>query len=130
MPRLHRSPLRAIRSPAPALAAALTIAWAIAGLVPKAHDVAGDPVARHQTDAGLPADTLSHRAPDLQGADRGRDRTPGPGGADGRPGLALSAAVVRAAQAAPAPPPEDAALRALERAGRNAAPSTAPPQLS
>jgi hypothetical protein len=122
MPRMARSPFPAVLvGLALALASATGLAEANAG--PSVY------VSADRTEPGIPAGLLDHRSMEIQTADRSRER--GHGGirrsnrADlhgvvWRPGPALAAVHCV---------PQDAARRALARAGRLSAPATAPPHL-
>lgn len=126
----HPGMRRALRSSASVLVASLALSWATIGIAPEARHATNGYSAAGHSDAGLPTGTLTQRGSDLQSADRLRGH--GPTGArrtHGDPGpSAGGAASLRVAAARAAP--EGTARRALERAGRLSAPTTAPPPLS
>jgi hypothetical protein len=117
---------RALRSPAPILLIALALAWSTAGIRPEARDTVVRSVHAGHADAALPAGSLAHRGLDLHRDDRSReDRSPGVRRAGRRSGPATASGDHGRATASVAT--EGSARRALQRAGRNSAPSTAPP---
>jgi hypothetical protein len=125
-PRLRRT----LRSPAPILVVAIALSWVNAGMGPEARHPASSYAAASHSDTGLPATALSKRGLEVQTADRVRDQGPtgvrrSHRGADQLTGYAGGRACD-----APHREPEGAARRALQRAGRLAAPTTAPPILS
>jgi hypothetical protein len=122
-----RSP-RAPRLPAPILVVSLALAWAATGIAPAARH-GGDYVHADHTNPSIPAGTLTQRGLDLQGPDRSRDGHAGLR----RPHIRSGSTAHRlplGAEIAPAPAPAGSARRALQRAGRLSAPTTAPPHLS
>jgi hypothetical protein len=118
--------LRTLRASAPVLAILIALASGGASLAPHPVDIPGSYLTAGQATPGLPTGIGSPRGLDAPVPDRSRERGPHPH----RGSLASHRASAIATDAATTPPPrapEQSAALALDRAGRRAAPSTAPP---
>lgn len=122
--------LRMARSPFPAVLAGLALALASATALVEPNPGPSAYVSADRTEPGIPAGLLGHRGLEIQTPDRSRDR--GHGGIRRSNGADVYGAVWRLGPAMTAGHgvPQDAARRALARAGRLSAPATAPPHLS
>jgi hypothetical protein len=118
--------LRTLRASAPVLAILMALASGAASLAPEPVDIPGSYLTADHTTPGLPTGIGSLLGLDGPVPDRSRERGPHPH----RGSLASHRASAIATDAATTPPPrapEQSAALALDRAGRRAAPSTAPP---